>query len=123
MANRKYLDRTKDRAVSRSPACVLGSEGLKRPRNASKMPVFFDGFPMPFGGRPKDSRSWAIIVDGLGAAQGTYGRTGAEKGASIFSQRGGEHLLLLEKAKSIWKVVHKERQQEILASAPMQEST
>lgn len=61
-------------------------------------------------------------MDGLGAAQGTYGRTGAEKGASIFSQRGGEHLLLLDKAKSMWKVVHKEQKEEILASAPMGDS-
>ena len=35
----------------------------------------------------EDARSWAIIVDGLGAAEGTYARTGADKGASIFSQR------------------------------------
>ncbi|CAK9060862.1 unnamed protein product [Durusdinium trenchii] len=65
--------------------------------------------------RTKDSRSWAVIIDGLGVAEGTYGRTGAEKGTSVFSQRGGDHLLLCDTAKKIWKVVHKDKHDEILA--------
>lgn len=71
--------------------------------------------------RTKDSRSWAIIVDNAGPAEGTYGRTGAEKGCSIFSQRGGEHIMCCDTTKKIWKVVHKEQPDVIMASAPMQD--
>mmetsp|Transcript_108562 Transcript_108562/g.259151 ORF Transcript_108562/g.259151 Transcript_108562/m.259151 type:complete len:1412 (+) Transcript_108562:82-4317(+) len=71
--------------------------------------------------RSKDARSWAIIVDGLGAAEGTYARTGADKGASIFSQRDGPHVMLCDMAKKIWKVVPKDKTDEILASAPLEE--
>ena len=71
--------------------------------------------------RTKDSRSWAIIIDGAGVAGGTYGRTGAEKGSSVFSQRGGGHVMLCDTAKKIWKVFHKDTPNEIMASAPMQD--
>lgn len=44
--------------------------------------MFYSHSPISPSHLGEDSRSWAVIIDGLGVAEGTYGRTGAEKGTS-----------------------------------------
>eukprot|EP00439_Symbiodinium_sp_Y106_P054781 s2383_g7.t1 len=80
VANRKYLDRSKELGV--------------------------------------EQRSWGYFIDNLGPAEGSYGRTGADKGMPIFTQRTGGHQLLFDAGKKIWKVIHPDRPNEIISQAP-----
>eukprot|EP00435_Cladocopium_sp_Y103_P069091 s6_g32.t1 len=67
----------------------------------------------------KSDRTWAICVDGLGGADGTYDRVGAKNGKAWYKQQDGNcHQILFDADPEKWKIIHQDAPEMWLADAP-----
>lgn len=67
----------------------------------------------------KSDRSWAVCVDGLGSADGSYDRVGAKNGKAMYKQHDGDsHQIFFDRNTENWKIIHEERPDIWLAEAP-----
>jgi len=67
----------------------------------------------------KSDRTWAICVDGLGSADGTYDRVGAKNGKAWYKQQDGNcHQILFDADAEKWKIIHQDAPELWLADAP-----
>ncbi|CAE7273357.1 unnamed protein product [Symbiodinium pilosum] len=71
----------------------------------------------------KSDRSWAVRVDGMDDADGSYTRSGARHGKAMYKQQGGRYEISFDKASSHWRLTSDASQEDKwIAQAPGEDS-